>query len=95
MEVHHADENAVTHRRTVPCPCNARICMRLLLQLDTPAHSGATTTPAPRKKNGLGQRILQNLAFQLGGQIVLEHGDGTVATMVFRPRTEAAARVKA
>jgi two-component sensor histidine kinase len=43
----------------------------------------------------LGQRILQNLAFQLGGQIVLEHGDGTVATMVFRPRTEAAARVKA
>ena len=26
---------------------------------------------------------------------VLEHGDGTVATMVFRPRTEAAARVKA
>ncbi len=56
---------------------------------------GATTTPAPRKKNGLGQRVLQNLAFQLGGQIVLEHGDGTVATMVFRPRTEAAARVKA
>lgn len=42
------------------------------------------------KAHGLGQRILQNLASELGGQVLLQHGDGTVAKLVFKPnRTRA------